>query len=94
MPYITQIILLYLACINLTAVAVTVADKKRAERRKWRVPEKTLLLIAALGGSPGMLITMRIIRHKIRHRKFMLGIPAIMLLQAVLIFCVWRLLMA
>lgn len=90
MPDPIQIILFYFLCISLTAVVVTVQDKKRAKQNRWRIPEKTLLLIAALGGSVAMLLTMRAIRHKIRHRKFMLGIPAIILLQAVFVFCVWR----
>lgn len=50
-----------------------------------RVPEKTLLIISALGGSIAMLITMRAIRHKTQHMKFMIGIPAIIVAQCVLV---------
>ena len=49
------------------------------------MPEKTLLIIAALGGSIAMLITMRTIRHKTQHMKFMVGIPAIIVLQCALV---------
>lgn len=81
MPSPMKILLLYLAGISLIAVAATVLDKSRARRHKWRVPEATLLGIAALGGSAAMWITMKAIRHKTRHRKFMWGIPAIFLVQ-------------
>ena len=50
-----------------------------------RVPERTLLIISALGGSIAMLITMRTIRHKTQHMKFMIGIPAIIVAQCALI---------
>ena len=72
----------YLIIINLIAILVTASDKQRAATHHWRVPENTLLLIAALGGSPAMLITMKLIRHKTQHKKFMLGIPAILILQS------------
>lgn len=72
----------YVCVINITAVLITVYDKKRAEKRKWRVPEATLLLICAIGGSPAMYITMRLIHHKTRKKKFMVGIPCIFAAQA------------
>ena len=49
-----------------------------------RTPEKTLLILSALGGSVAMLITMLLIRHKTKHVKFMLGIPIIIILQVAL----------
>ncbi|MBQ3331441.1 MAG: DUF1294 domain-containing protein [Ruminococcus sp.] len=79
---------LYLIIINLLAVIVTVRDKIAAVRGHWRVKEKLLLLIAALGGSPAMLLTMLLIRHKTRKAKFMVGIPLIMILQLVIVFLV------
>ena len=80
----------YLIIINLLAVIVTVSDKRRAVSHRWRIPENTLLLIAALGGSPAMLITMRIIPHKTQHKKFMLGIPAILILQIAIAYFIFR----
>lgn len=80
----------YLLFISVFAVILTVTDKIRAMRRGWRVPEATLLLVAALGGSVVMLLTMLLIRHKIRHPKFMLGIPVIILLQAAAVYAVLR----
>ncbi len=75
-------LLLYLLAISLISVTVCVADKSRAKRGKRRVRENTLFLLSALGGSAAMYITMRIIRHKTLHKRFMLGIPLIMLIQA------------
>jgi len=61
-------------------------NKKNANPQpQMRVPEKTLLIIAALGGAIAMLITMRTIRHKTQHMKFMIGIPAIIVAQCVLV---------
>lgn len=68
--------------INLVSCAATVSDKHRAREHRRRVPERTLLLLSALGGSPFMLAAMLLVRHKTRRPKFMLGIPAIMILQA------------
>ncbi len=73
---------IYLAVISIIAIAVTCYDKIAATKRpRHRTPEATLLLISALGGSVAMFVTMRIIRHKTKHMKFMIGIPVIMLLQ-------------
>ena len=79
----------YLCLIYLIAATVTVADKLRAPKpAKRRVPENTLLLLSALGGSVAMFVTMLMIRHKTRHSKFMIGIPIIILFQAVVLLYV------
>ena len=83
-------IALYLAAISLLAVILTAHDKRAARQQKWRVRESTLLLIAALGGSVAMLLTMQIIRHKTKHAKFMAGIPVIIILQITLAIAAWR----
>ena len=62
-----------------------VSDKKKALVHSWRVKESTLLIISALGGSLGMYITMKTIRHKTKKKKFMVGIPLIFILQALII---------
>jgi uncharacterized membrane protein YsdA (DUF1294 family) len=82
MPVEWRAFLIYLAAVNFISVIVTIYDKKRARAGKWRVPEATLLTLAALGGSPMMYLTMRVVRHKTRKKKFMLGIPAIFFFQA------------
>ncbi len=76
----------YLGVISVIAVVVTIADKVKAKRGAWRVPENTLLLLSALGGSIAMLVTMLLIRHKTKHLKFMLGIPIIIVLQIPLLW--------
>lgn len=73
----------WLILISLISVIVTAADKVRAKKGADRVPEATLILLSVLGGSFAMLITMIIIRHKTKHPKFMIGMPVIILLQAI-----------
>ena len=79
-----SIFLAYIAIISLISIVVCIYDKKvsKKNRVELRTPEKTLLLLSALGGSVAMFVTMLIIRHKTKHVKFMLGIPLIMIAQA------------
>lgn len=83
------LLVVYLAAINLATFIVYGADKRRARKGKWRVPEKTLFLLPLLGGSVGALLGMRVFRHKTRHWYFVWGIPAILLAQLAL--AVWLL---
>lgn len=80
-----KLLLGYILIITVVSVVVTIHDKAAAKRHARRVPERTLLLLASLGGSVGMFFTMLIIRHKTRHPKFMVGIPVIFLLQTALV---------
>ena len=77
--------IIYFAAISLVSVIVTVYDKKAAKSGKRRIRESTLMLLSALGGSLAMYITMKKIRHKTKHKKFMIGIPIIMVIQIALI---------
>ncbi len=79
----------WLIAINLVTFAVYGADKRRAQRGAWRVPEKTLFLLPLLGGSVGALLGMRVFRHKTKHWYFVWGVPAILLAQMAL--AVWLL---
>ena len=81
------VLLVWLAVINLLTFLVYGADKRRARRGKWRVPEKTLFLLPLLGGSIGALLGMRVFHHKTKHWYFVWGIPAILLAQIAL--AVW-----
>ncbi len=81
------VLLVWLAVINLLTFIVYGADKRRARRGKWRVPEKTLFLLPLLGGSIGALLGMRVFHHKTKHWYFVWGIPAILLAQIAL--AVW-----
>lgn len=75
---------LYLIIINAAAFLLMLADKLKAKRGAWRIPEATLMGAAALGGSVGALLGMHLFRHKTRHAKFTVGIPLILALQIVL----------
>lgn len=79
----------YILIISLAAIIITVSDKSRAKKHKRRVPEKTLFITAALGGAAAMYLTMLNIRHKTKHKRFMIGLPLILFAQigiAVLIY--------
>ncbi len=76
-----RIVLFYLLAANLLTFVTYGIDKYKARHKKWRIPEATLLLLAALGGSIGALLAMRVFRHKTLHRKFRYGVPAILLVQ-------------
>lgn len=77
--------LIYLTLISLVAIIITVADKYAAKKGMWRIPEATLMLIGLLGGATAMFITMRTVRHKTKHKKFMIGLPLMIALHAALI---------
>ena len=82
---------LYLLIINAVGFILMLADKQKARRGRWRIPEATLMGVAALGGSVGSLIGMYTVRHKTKHIKFTLGIPVILILQLALAFYLMRL---
>ena len=69
---------IYLIVISLISIIVCIYDKKISRKNKveLRVPEKNLLLLSAFGGGIAMYITMLLVRHKTKHRKFMIGIPS------------------
>lgn len=75
----------YALFISLLAAGLTIHDKRCAKRHGRRIPERTLMLVGLIGGAPAMYVTMRVIRHKTLHRKFMWGLPAEIILQAALI---------
>ena len=82
--------LIYLAAVNVLAFLAYGDDKRRAKHPgARRIPEKTLLLMAALGGSPGALAGMRVFHHKTRHWYFRYGVPAMLLLQLALLGGAW-----
>lgn len=77
--------IIYLAIINAIAMIMTVSDKSRAKKHKRRIAEKTLFGTAVLGGSAAMYLTMLLVRHKTKHKRFMIGLPLIMIVQTVAI---------
>ena len=85
-----KLLLIYFIAISLISVIVCVADKARAKKGKWRIKESSLFLLSALGGSAAMYITMRLIRHKTLHKRFMIGIPLIIIAQTALLIIAVR----
>ncbi len=75
------VIVYYLIAITLVTFCVYGLDKWKAQHGRWRVPEATLLLLAAIGGSVGAWAGMKLWHHKTLHKKFKYGIPAIIIIQ-------------
>lgn len=76
-----QLLIPYLLIINASGFLLMLADKRRAKKNLWRIPEKALMTVALIGGSIGAFAGMRLFRHKTRHPKFYIGIPLILALQ-------------
>lgn len=76
-----RFLLLYLLLVNAVGFFIMLVDKQKARKNLWRIPEATLLTIAAIGGSIGCLAGMRTFHHKTRKPKFYIGIPAILIAQ-------------
>lgn len=84
-------ILAYLLIVNAVAFLLMLIDKVKAKKNRWRIKESTLMLWAAIGGSIGALAGMYTFRHKTLHRKFTIGIPAILILQiAAVLFILYK----
>ena len=84
-----KILLIYLVIINAAGCLLMLADKIKAKKKAWRIPEATLMGIAAIGGSLGSLVGMQLFRHKTKHAKFFVGIPVLLALHIALL--VWLL---
>ena len=82
----------YLMVISIVGFILPPIDKSRAKRGVWRIPEKTLFIVSLLGGAVAMYISMRIFRHKTLHKRFMIGIPLIIVLHIALIITAFVLL--
>lgn len=76
--------LIYLILINAVGFGLMLADKYKARKNLWRIPEATLLGVALVGGSLGVLAGMYTVRHKTKHMKFTVGVPVILVLQIML----------
>ena len=81
----TTVLAVYYTAINLIAAVTAFVDKRRAIRGRWRIPERTLLLLGFFGGAAGELLAMLLIRHKTKHAKFMVLLPLFCLLHAALL---------
>ena len=84
-------ILMYLAVVNILAFVCFGIDKQKAKTHQWRISEKTLLGIAVCGGSLGAICGMRFFHHKTQHAQFASGLPAILILHAILVVLLYSL---
>ena len=79
-----MLLAIYLILVNAIAFLLMLIDKQKAKKKKWRIPEATLMGSAAIGGSIGALAGMYTFRHKTKHPKFTIGVPVILVLQLIL----------
>lgn len=78
-------IAIFAGLISVISVMLTVYDKVASMAKKWRIPEKVLMLFGFFGGAVAMYITMQLIRHKTKHKKFMIGLPCFIVIHITLI---------
>ena len=86
------LIIIYAVVINIIAIVITVKDKEAAKHKKWRISEKTLFTVATLSGCITMYITMHVIHHKTKHKRFMIGIPIIFICEVLVAIGIYMLL--
>lgn len=84
-----QNIILYIVLINLITFFVMWLDKRKAKKGRWRIPENTLLLLVLLGGGIGGIAGMYTFHHKTQKLKFVIGFPAILISEIVLICLIY-----
>lgn len=80
-----KLLLIWFILISLVTAAITVADKRKAVKGTFRIPEKTLFILAFSGGGLAEYLTMRLIRHKTLHKRFMIGLPLIIIAQLIIL---------
>ncbi len=80
---ISKALIIYLIAINSAGVIINITDKHNAVHKKWRISEKALWTTALLGGAAGSYITMKLIRHKTKHKSFMIFFPIIAIIQII-----------
>jgi len=85
-----DVLMIYLFLINALAFVLMLMDKQRAKEKAWRIPEATLMGIAAIGGSLGALLGMQLARHKTKHPKFTIGVPVFLILHIILVMWLSR----
>lgn len=83
-----DLLLLYVIIVNLISFITMGIDKRKAQKRAFRIPEATLFVLAIIGGSLGSVIGMHLFHHKTRHWYFLYGMPVILALQVILILAV------
>ena len=79
------LIIIYLVVINFMSFIMMGLDKYKAKKRAWRIPESTLFVLALIGGSIGSIAGMHLFHHKTRHWYFLYGMPAILIIQILIV---------
>lgn len=79
------LIIIYLVVINFMSFIMMGLDKYKAKKRAWRIPESTLFVLALIGGSVGSIAGMHLFHHKTRHWYFLYGMPAILIIQILIV---------
>lgn len=74
--------ILYLIAFNTASFIMMGIDKNAAIKGNYRIPERTLMALAAFGGSLGAITGMLVFRHKTKHKKFVIGVPLLMVFNA------------
>ena len=92
MQLLLSIALIYFVIVNIIGFAMMGIDKQKAIRGAWRISEASLFLSAIIGGSLGCILGMQIFRHKTRHWYFQYGMPAILILQMIILILILRIL--
>ena len=82
-------VLVYLALVNLIAFIAYGIDKRRAIKKRWRIPEITLIMFAAIGGSIGSLVGMFLWHHKTKKLKFLFCVPCLLILWITAGICIF-----
>lgn len=83
-----KILIIYFILINTLAVLFTIIDKRKAIKGRFRISEDFLMTVAFIGGAAAEYVTMRVIHHKTKHKKFMIGLPLMILLHIAVIILV------
>ena len=93
MPKLFIIIAIYLLIVNLIAFALYGIDKRRAKKHQFRIPEKTLLWMARIGGGIGCWLGIKVFHHKTMHTKFRIIVPLwtiLWMVALILAFIYWK----
>ena len=77
---------IYLCIINAVSFLLMLIDKQKAKKNRWRIPERTLLGVSAIGGSVGGLLGMYLLRHKTLHKRFAIGIPLMFITHVIALY--------
>lgn len=79
---------LFLCAMNVIGFILVASDKFRAKRGRWRLPEKRFFTVSFFGGAFGVYLGMQLFRHKTQHKKFIYGVPLLILVNAAVVYCI------